>query len=722
MSETRRRVLWNGIVPALLLLVTLLPRLVAFGALNNPDELKWLDRAITQYDAVARRDWAATLQAFHPGITPGWGFGALLCARYGLGQLRAWQAADALPMADLARTALFFPVLLSAVTVLAVYVLVRRLAGREAALYAALLLAVEPYYLAFTHAIHLDLTQASLMIISALLWLVYLHTTPRRRLLWLSSGVVAGLALLTRTAALYLIPFSVLAGAFYFIADNVGRAGIAPPDRGSGGADTAGDSPHAETTDPAKLPDRALRLSPGWKRWLIRTAGAWLGWLLTLMATLFACWPALWVEPLATLGRLLMGVLRSVENPHAAPVFFLGQVITSDPGVLYYLLILLFRLRPLTLVLSLLSPVLPALAWRRLTPRQRAAWMLGLAYGIFYFAQMSLAPHKLERYLLPLIPAMDILAGVGLALLGRRLARYITRRGGDPARGRWRPLPVGAAILVLALPWLRLAPYFWAYFNPLVGGGQAAVDLFTVGGGEGLDRAAAYLNEKPDIEERWALSFYSHLFRYYFRGKTRPSTWGSWAGLPVAAHYVVVTQGQAQREIYPLVLDFFRPRRPEYTVHIGDVDYAWVYAVPRRELDTPPPIQHPLEANFEHRVHLLGYDLHPVAGAVQLTLYWQPITPVHERTWVAIWVLDGERKTVARVREPPWSGDVVVLSWPTGLAVRDEHTVPLPADLPPGRYEVVISLVQQREGVEEAIPLADSGATQLSLGPFEQSR
>ncbi|HFD40504.1 MAG TPA: hypothetical protein ENJ31_11740 [Anaerolineae bacterium] len=689
MHERRRGRLWDGAALLLLLLTTLTPRLVALGSLTNPDELKWLDRSVTLYDAVARGDWAATLQAFHPGITPSWGFGALLCARYGLDRLRAWQAADALPMADLAHTALWFPVLLSAATVLAVYLLLRRLAGREAAFLAALLLAVEPYYLAFTHAIHLDLTQASLMVIAALLWLNYLHS--RRWPFWAGSGFVAGLALLTRTAALYLVPFSLLAGGVYFVADNW---------RGDG-----------------------LRPTPGWGRQLGRIAPAWAGWLLTLILTLFALWPALWVEPLATLGRLTMGVLRSVENPHAAPVFFLGQVTTADPGLLYYLLILLFRLRPLTLALSLLNPLLLGLAWRRLTARLRAAWLLGLAYVLFYFIQMALAPHKLERYLLPLVPALDILAGVSLALIVRRLSRPLAARMGRGARAARAPVRtalVGAAILLLAWPWLRLAPYFWAYFNPLAGGGSAAVRLFTVGGGEGLDRAAAYLNAKPGIEEQWALSFYAHLFRHYFHGRTRPSTWGSWAGLPVAAHYVVITQGQAQRDIYPTVLDFFRPRQPEYTVRIGDVDYAWVYAVPRRELDAPPSIQHPLEANFEHRVHLLGYDLEPVEGALQLTLYWKLITPVHEETRVSIRLVDKGGQTIASVREPPWSGDVAVLSWPGGLAVRDVHALPLPDDLAPGRYDLVLSLEQRLEdGQERRVPLADSGATELRLGPVE---
>jgi len=432
-NSRRQRWLWNAGAPALLLVAALLPRVVAFAPLNGPDELTWLERSVAFYDALQRGDWAATLQSRHPGVVPMWGFGALLCARYGLPQLRAWQAEDALPMVDMASVALFFPVLISVGTVLAVYGLVRRLANREVALYAALL-ALEPYYLSFAHDIHVDAIQASLMLVAALLWINYLRR-PRRWPYLPGAGIVAGLALLTRTQSLYLVPFSLLAVGGYFLAEHLAGNG--------------------------------LRLRPRWRPWLGYAALRWLVWLGVLALTVFVLWPALWVSSLAIVKDLAGGAVEGVTAAHPGQVFFLGQVIDHDPGVLYYLLILLFRLRPLTLALVVLNPVLLALVWRRLTRQERVAWGLGWSYVLFYSLEMTLASDKLERYLLPLFPALAILAGVSLAVVIHLLADWIARWRARPAPAGLRMSVAVAAVVLLAIPWLRLAPYYSAYFSPL---------------------------------------------------------------------------------------------------------------------------------------------------------------------------------------------------------------------------------------------------------------
>jgi len=687
MTEFRRQRLWWDVgVPIVLLLIALLPRVVVFGSLTNPDELGWLRRSVDFYDALSKGDWAATSQAFHPGVVPMWGFGGLIIARFGLPQVQAWLTAEALPMADLARAALYFPILISVLTVLAVYGLVRRLADREAGLYGALLLAVSPYYLAFTYMIHMDLIHASLMLVAALLWLNTLHA-PRRWPYLVGAGVVAGMAVLTRSASLYLLPYTLLAAGVYFVADN-----------------WAGTQPW---------------LRPGWGRWLGRMALAWPAWLGLLAVTVVLLWPALWVDPGAVVTRMASGIFKSVENAHPAPAFFLGEIITGDPGVLYYWLVLLFRLRPLTLVLVILNPVLLILAWRRLSPQKRAAWVLGLAYPAFYLLQMSLATHKLERYMVPVVVALVLLAGVSLAVLAQELhARLTCWRERSPFP-LWRLITLGSMIALLAIPALRLGPYYAAYFNPLVGGAQKASELFTVGGGLGLDQAADYLNDKPDVENLRASSFYNYVFECYFEGATERPNEASWAGLPIQADYAVITNGQAQRDIYPATLDFFRAREPEYTVRINDIDYVWIYRVPRRPLDASPPIQHLLDSGFEGRVRLLGYDVRWTEDALLVTLYWQPLTTMHHELWVTLRLVDESGKVVLEQGEPPWSGDVTLLSWPDSFAIQDTHTLFL-SDIPLSeKYYLVVSLSQRyKDGQERLLPLTGSEALQLTLGPI----
>jgi hypothetical protein len=686
LDKRRGSLLWDVAIPLLLFLVALLPRIVAFGSLGNPDELGWLDHAVAFYDALARGDWASTLQDFHPGVVPMWGFGALLCARYGLSQLQVWRADGTLPLAEMARTALWFPIVISVLTVLAVYWLVRRLSGRKAALLAALLVALEPYYLAFTHGIHVDLTQASLMVVAALLWLNFLHQ-PRRWPYLVGSGIVSGLSLLTRSQALYMVPFSLLAAGVYFLVDQRAESG--------------------------------LRFRQGWKHALGHMALAWLAWLGILAATVFALWPALWVEPGSVLQQVVSHATYGLRAPHRWPVFFRGEVIYSDPGLPFYLLVLLFRLRPLTLILALLNPFLLLLAWRRLSPYQRVDWALGQCYVLFYLLEMALGAHKLERYLLPVIPMLSILAGVGLAVLTRGLPGLFRWR--RAALESWAPwLAAGVAVVLLAVPWLRLAPDFDAYFNPLAGGGKQAAQLFTVGSGEALDEAAAYLNQKPDIEDLWALSFYPDVFGVYFEGHAQSPRWAEWTGLPLAADYMVVTLGQVQRDLYPTTLSFFSPREPEHTVHINDLDYAWLYAVPRHELSSQPPVQHLSDANFESRVRLLGYDVGHLPEELLLTLYWQPLASVHDELAVHVRLVDDAGRVVAEREEPPWSGDVAVLSWPDGTVVQDEHRITLPPDLTPGNYSIAVSLEQRDlEGTTRMLRLEGSGETDLLLGPVD---
>ena len=224
---------------------------------------------------------------------------------------------------------------------------------------------------------------------------------------------------------------------------------------------------------------------------------------------------------------------------------------------------------------------------------------------------------------------------------------------------------------------------------------------------------------KAEAEDLWTLSYYPEVFMYYFVGHTQSPNYGSWSGLPVAADYVVLTSSEVQRDIYPTTLDFFVPREPEYTVRINGIDYAWVYQVPRQVLDAPPPIGQPMEANFEHRVHLIGYDTEHRGSELQLTLYWKLIVSVHEELQVRLKLVDSQGQVIAEQSDPPWSGDVAVLSWPEGLAVRDQHAMPLPDDLQPGDYTVVLSLHQRDEdGQERLLKLEGDGGTELRLGPI----
>jgi 4-amino-4-deoxy-L-arabinose transferase-like glycosyltransferase len=665
---------WDWGVRLGLFVLALVPRLLGRVPLSNTDELLWIDRTINFWTALQKGDWASTLQSLHPGAVPPWGFGAVLNVRYGLSQLQSWQAADALPMLDMTRTAALFPVFLTSLTVVVSYGWLARLAGRQIALLAAVLLALEPYYLAHSTLVHLDATVTSLMLLAALAWLVYLLDGGEWRFLAM-SGVLTGLAIMTKIQAVYLLPFGVLAAGTAYLARVHGLWGTQS------------------------------------RRELTRLALAFAALIVFMVVTMFVVWPVLWVDAAGVLATVIGRATGHLLDPHALPTFFMGQSV-SDPGVLYYALTLAFRLRPLTLVLAALSVPLLALAWGRVSVKHRAALALGVAYPLFFFIQMSLGSQKMERYLLPMFPALVILAAVVLVAV----LAWLTRNG----IRRMMLALILVSVVLLSVPWLRLAPHYSTYFNPLLGGGEEAMELFTVGGGEGLDLAAAYLNDKPGAEDTWVFSFYPQVFMHYFAGHTQSPRYGTWGGLPVAADYVVITSAQAQRGIYRSTLEFFVPRQPEYTVRINDIEYAWVYRVPRREMPVAPPIQHPLDANFEHRVHLIGYNVEPTQNELSLTLYWQLVVSMHNQLRVRLRLLDSTGGVCTEQSEPPWSGNAAVLSWPDGLAVQDEHTLPMPAGCLPGPYYLAVSLQERdEEGKERMLTLEGEAGTEVVLGPVD---
>jgi hypothetical protein len=657
-----------------LLLLALVPRLLGRLPLNNTDELLWVARTINFWTALSQSDWAGTLQSLHPGAVPPWGFGAALSARYGIAQLQAWQATDTLPMLDVARTAALFPILLTSVTVVISYHWLTRLAGRRVAFMAGLMLALEPYYLAHSTFIHLDATVTSFMFLAALAWLVYLLADGGRGFLIL-AGILTGLAIMTKIQALYLVPYAALgAGVTYLV--RVGR----------------------------------IWSARSWRE-IGRLAAAFGVLLLLAGVTAFVIWPVLWVDGLEVVATVVERATGHLNQPHQLPTYFLGQQSIRDPGPLYYALTLAFRLRPLTLILAPLSILLLLLAWHRLSARQRAALTLGIAYPLFFFIEMSLGSQKMERYLLPMVPALVTLAAAVL-VAG---VTWLTR--GRATRISLAILAI--LVIVFSWPWLRLAPHYSTYFNPLLGGGHRAVELFIVGGGEGLDLAADYLNEMPEAEDMRVQSFYPQVFRHYFVGHTQSLRYGSWSGLPLDAQYVVVTSAQAQRGIYPSTLEFFLPRQPEHTVNINGIDYAWVYRVPRQEAGAPPPIQHPVEANFEHRVHLVGYDAVQVDDELRLTLYWQLIVSMAEQLRIRLQMIDRAGHPIVEQDDPPGSGEATVLSWPGGLAIRTQHTLHLPEAHATGDYDVAVSVLERSEdGQDRLLALEGKEGSTVILGPL----
>jgi len=125
----------------------------------------------------------------------------------------------------------------------------------------------------------------------------------------------------------------------------------------------------------------------------------------------------------------------------------------------------------------------------------------------------------------------------------------------------------------------QVFPYYFNYYNPLVGGASRAPQVMMIGWGEGLDQAARYLNTQPNAAKLKVASWYPDgPFSYLFVGET------SLKDLPTSAKdlpkvdYLVLYTHQWQRQLPSQeFLADFENITPEKVVTIGNLEYARIY-------------------------------------------------------------------------------------------------------------------------------------------------
>jgi hypothetical protein len=413
-------------------------------------------------------------------------------------------------------------------------------------------------------------------------------------------------------------------------------------------------------------------------------AGAFGLWLAGAWATFVALWPATWSDPLFFVWRLYMASRWGVLVSHGTN-FFLGRVV-EDPGPLFYLVVLPFRLSPLVLLALPAGLVLAALAWRRREDVRLP--LMGVAFILFFTVMVSLAAKKGDRYLLPVFPVACILAAwTVMALLGR-LAK---------GRRAWRAGYAGvvAVVLLTSVLWLRLAPHYGAYFNPLLGGGPVAERTYAFGQGEGLELAAQYLNEKEDGGELLAVTFYPPQFRYYFRGEATSLRRGDWDRTWLFADYVVFYVSQVQRQLPTEgLVEFFLGQTPERTIRLGGVDFARVYRPPLLLSGAPPGVEAApqgwdLGEKLALRGYALGSDRAQAGETFYVTLRWAPVVQLG-RDYDFELLLTGEDGGVAwQQAGAPFEGHFPTSWWRPGRAKALRYEVALPRDLAPGTYRLL---------------------------------
>jgi len=653
------------IFPVLLFAIAFLPR--AIQPVSRP--LVWYLRSAHFIEAVLAGDWANTVYSEHPGVALMW--------PAGIGLKVYWTLAGVTPAAhsvppDFEPIHFFGPVpvaeitaavvplaLLIALGIVGVYCLLRRLFDEATAAVAALLLALSPYYLAQSKILHLDALLATLMLLSALALLLYRREHRTRYLLL--SGTLGGLALLVKTPALFLFPFTAL----------------------------------VLLVDATRNPQPAIRNpQPAIRNLLL--------WLLLAALVYVALWPVMWVHPTRGLAAVKWGLAHHAGTAHDTPTFFLGQVLRENPGPLFYGVVLLFRTGEVELTFLVVAAVLGVahlLRRRRLSETMVDALLL-LTYAVFFLAQMCLGAKKMPRYVLPALLALDVLAAAGIVAWARGLVRTLppprkgrAGGGGTSRRHRLAGLLMAFPLLVQAALVLPRHPYYGTALNWLAGGPPAASRAILIGEeGEGLTDLATYLNARPNADRLIIAAQLKHVFNQTFRGTT--------VDIDQMADYLVFHRNYTVRDYkvgqWGPLWERYAARTPEREVGFDGVPYAWLY--PALPPDAQP--EHLSPVRLGDHLRFLGYDLRSTEASpgerVPLVLYWQATEPITDDLSVFVHLLDStgglawqEDGAAVHGTRPTWS-------WTVGEVVADPHTVALPEDLPEGNYLLTAGLYDWR--------------------------
>lgn len=661
----------------LVALVALVPRLFDLGSFVTHDEVEfWLTRSETFLVALQTGDYAATAISTHPGVTTMW-LGSI-----GIGlrrALRAWHIVEEVQFPLLLALMRLPVVLTHVVGILVGYAMLRRMFSAGIALFAALLWATDPFVIGYSRLLHVDALAGTFMTLSILAACLYWNHTRHTRWLVLSAAC-AGLALLSKSPSLLLVPF-------------VGTLAL---------VGTMQASHHTSLV--SRLRTSVLDM---------------LIWGAVCALTIVLVWPAVWADPVRVYDLLRIGVEVEGSNPHMTGNFFLGHE-DPAPGPLFYPVALVLRTTPWSLVGLLL---LPLAIWRNpgyqqpadndgeTTTRHQIRTLVVLAmFVVLFTAAMSIFPKKFNRYLVPVFPSLDILAAVGLAWVGTYMQESLRS-----LRSLWfnyaftpRLKQLAATVILLAgcinAAWIH--PYAITYFNQVFGGPPAGARTFSIGWGEGFDQVAAWLNQQLDITGVVTAAIMVNALNPYLRHGAQATT-PRGETLPDSAGYVVVYVYQAQGTVFPPFDDYYAHKTPLHTITIHGIEYAWIYQV-------PPPVAHARPADFGSAIHLRGFDVQaePQRGSpLVCKLFWQTNAPPTADYWLFAHVVGEDGQRYSQV-DMPYNTS----TWQPHRFTTTELQLPIPADLPLGTYHILLGMYDPVNNMR--LPLSsDFAADPAVYGP-----
>lgn len=633
-TKRESRALWCGMI--VIFVLAFVPR-AHYPAARF---MEWYPRSVQFWEALAEGNLENTYQRYHPGVTTMWvaGFGQRVYAL-----ARGWSTQELLdppdgplgpqsPPAQAAVVAISFVV--SGCIVL-VYRLLHQFLGQRAAFVTGCLLALDPFFVTHSKMIHLDALMSSFMLVSVSFLINFLRSSKTTSLI--ASGVFAGLAFLTKSSSGFLAPYA----ALVMTLDSLFK------ERGT--------------------------LLASWRGQVWRAIRSLIVWGLAAACVFFLVWPAMWVKPGEMLDRIARNALKHAEEAHDRAAFFAGHLV-DDPGPLYYPAVLAWKTTLVTLPCTCAAVVL--LVKHRGEKNSGPLWYL-LIYALGFLLAMTLGSKKLARYMLPVLTALDVLAGWGLsrAAAAAQRVKWLRKPG-------WMPTALIAVALVgQGILVLRHHPYYGTHHNLLLGGSRVAQHVLHMGDqGEGLDLAARFLNSYPRAEQMEAgvQNTANLMFGSNFFGRTRP--------IDRPVDYRVFSINDVQREfligLWEDSWEACQRTGPLWSASFDGVPYVWI--CPNYPYDPQAfAIEHRSSVQLGDHIDLLGYELSSsqvTAGdTLTVTLFWQSDGRLVEDYHVFVHLLNVDGDMVAQQDGVPGQGERPTWSWRDAEVLQDEYTLVIEA-------------------------------------------
>jgi 4-amino-4-deoxy-L-arabinose transferase-like glycosyltransferase len=126
----------------------------------------------------------------------------------------------------------------------------------------------------------------------------------------------------------------------------------------------------------------------------------------------------------------------------------------------------------------------------------------------------------------------------------------------------------------------------------------------------------------------------------------------------------------------------------------------------------------PAIASWDGGIQLHGYqvDVSPDRSALTLTLDWSATQPIPVDYTTFVHLRDQADETLAQGDAPPREGFWPTSHWRTHELVRSTHVIPLPPDLPPGAYRLLVGLYDPANG--QRPPAFDAQGAELPERAF----